>query len=151
MSVGDLRSQLQRDEGLRLYPYLDCCSKPWNQCTCKTKGHLTIGYGHNLDAHGLPEIVCAELLDQRIAASRAAVLARIPAAMTMTEPRRDVLVNMAYNMGIGGPLGFPDMLRAIEQQDWPAAAKAMLDSKWARQVGERAHRLADQMRDGVYR
>jgi lysozyme len=146
-----LREQIQRDEGFRPYPYLDCCSKPWNQCTCKVKGALTIGYGHNLDAHGLPESICAELLDQQISAARAAVLARVPVATRLDDARRDVLINMAYNLGISGLLGFHNLLHALGREDWPAAAAAMLDSKWARQVGDRAHRLADQMRDGIYR
>ena len=147
--VNSLTDQISRDEGLRIYPYLDCCGRAWNQCTCKVKGYLTIGYGHNLDAHGLPETLAAELRDQRIAECRAAVVARIPAAMTLDDVRRDVLVNMAYNMGIGGLLGFHEALQAITNGDWDKAAQAMLDSKWAHQVGIRAIRLAEQMKTGV--
>lgn len=138
MSVTDLRSQLQRDESLRLRAYQD------------EFGHLTIGYGHNIDAHGITERIASAILDEDIDRARADVLSRIPVSMGMDEVRRDVLINMSFNMGIGGLLGFKVLIRAIEQQDWKAAAEAMLDSKWARQVGERAFRLADQMRAGTY-
>jgi lysozyme len=40
------------------------------------------------------------------------------------------------------------MLAALEQGDYETAAKEMLDSKWARQVGDRANRLAKMMEDG---
>jgi lysozyme len=40
------------------------------------------------------------------------------------------------------------MFAALDREDWHASAAAMLDSKWARQVGKRATRLADMMRQG---
>lgn len=136
--IASLREQLQRDEGLRLRVYQD------------QYGHLTVGYGHNLDAHGVSEAIATALLEEDITRATSDVLSRIPAAMSLDEVRRAVLVAMAFNIGIGGLLGFTDLLAAIERQDWPAAAKAILESKYARQVGERAHRLADQMIEGVY-
>jgi hypothetical protein len=54
---------------------------------------------------------------------------------------------MAFNLGFGGLLKFPVMLRAVKEQRWDDAATAMLDALWARQVGARATRLAQQMRD----
>ena len=138
MTITGLLAQLQRDEGLRLHAYKD------------SVGVLTIGYGHNLEAHGITEAVASAILAEDIDRARADVLTRIPVSMALDEIRRDALINMAFNLGIVGLLRFTALLGALEQQDWPAAAQAMLDSKWARQVGERAHRLADQMRDGSY-
>ena len=136
--ITSLREQLQRDEGLRLRVYLD------------QYNHATVGYGHNLDAHGISEAIATALLEEDITRATADVLSRIPAAMSLDEVRRAVLVAMAFNIGIGGLLGFKDLLEALELQDWPASAKAILDSKYARQVGERAHRLAEQMVSGAW-
>jgi lysozyme len=47
-----------------------------------------------------------------------------------------ILVNMAFNMGIHGLMGFRNNLRLIEAGRWKDAAKEMLNSKWATQVGE---------------
>ena len=65
------------------------------------------------------------------------------------EVRAEVLVDMAFNMGVGGLLNFRKMLAAIDQGDFGVAADEMLNSQWARQVGKRAEHLARQMRMGV--
>lgn len=139
----DLRSQLIRDEGLRLRPYRD------------TEGKLTIGVGRNLDDRGVSFAEAELMLDNDIRLAQATVVARIPFAASLSEIRRSVLVNMAFNMGIGEPgksglLGFKKFLAAVEREEWEEAAKQMLDSKWRRQVGIRAERLAEQMRTGTW-
>jgi len=151
-----LREQLQRDEGCRLHAYRD------------TEGFLTIGFGHNLDADpalrdrlaaqcgGDPAQIVIDrataerLLDNDIAVAEDALYEALPWARTLDGPRRGVLINMAFNCGIGGLLGFRKMLAACQWGDWSTAAAEMLDSKWARQVGPRATRLAAQMREGVW-
>jgi lysozyme len=45
---------------------------------------------------------------------------------------------------------FSNMWDAIEDEDWDEASDQMLDSRWAKQVGRRAHRLADAMRTGEW-
>jgi len=65
-------------------------------------------------------------------------------------PRQGVLINMAFNMGFHGLLGFHDTLSAMAKQDWEAAAVDMENSLWAKEVGDRATRLAEQMRTGVW-
>jgi lysozyme len=39
-------------------------------------------------------------------------------------------------------------LAAIEAEDWATAATEMMDSRWAKQVGARAVRLAEMMEKG---
>lgn len=137
--VVDLRTQLMRDEGVRLRLYQDQFA------------HFTIGVGHNLDAHGISLKVAEQILEEDISRATADVLLKISCAVTMDEVRRAVLVNMAFNMGVGGLLGFKDFLALCAKDDWGAASLAMLDSKWARQVGERAHRLTDQLMSGEWK
>jgi lysozyme len=62
--------------------------------------------------------------------------------------RQSVVVNMVFNMGIVRFSGFKKMVAALEGHDYNEAAAQMLDSKWARQVGNRATRLAKIMREG---
>lgn len=133
-----LRDQLIRDEGLRLKPYKDGVGK------------LTIGVGRNLDDVGLSLGEAEYLLDNDIRRATSDVVARIPWCHTLDDVRFAVLVNMSFNLGIGGLLGFTKALAAMEKGEWQAAANAMLDSKWRRQVGIRAERLARQMETGVW-
>jgi lysozyme len=49
---------------------------------------------------------------------------------------------MIFNIGYTRVLGFKKMLAAIKRDDYQTAAKEMLDSNWARQVGNRATKLA---------
>ena len=53
------------------------------------------------------------------------------------EARSDVLISMAYQMGVDGLALFRGMLTAVTQRDFDAAANAMLDSLWARQTRAR--------------
>lgn len=64
--------------------------------------------------------------------------------------RQDVLINMCFNLGITRLKTFQKALAAMEAGDWDTAADEMLDSAWARQVGDRAKELAEQMRRGSY-
>lgn len=150
MSITNLREQLCRDEGTRLKPYLDCCSKSWRDCTCKVKGFLTIGVGRNLESDGISMAESDFLLDNSILAKRAEVLSRIPWALRLDEARREALVNIAYNCGVDGLLGFKHALAAMEAGDYAGAAAHFRDSKWHKQVGPRADRLCAQITDGEW-
>ncbi len=67
-----------------------------------------------------------------------------------SEARCDVLISMAYQLGVDGLSLFRGMLSAITQGDFNGAANAMLDSLWARQTPGRARRHAEVMRSGTY-
>ena len=59
-----------------------------------------------------------------------------------------VLANMAFNLGVDGLLGFRRMILAVDRGHYDQAAREMLNSKWARQVFNRAIRLAEMMAKG---
>lgn len=62
-----------------------------------------------------------------------------------------VLIELAFNIGINGLLNFKKMLAALDADDYVLAAKEMLDSKWASQVGSnRSNNMADRMKLGRY-
>lgn len=133
-----LKEQLRRDEGLRLKPYKD------------TLGILTIGVGRNLTDVGISAAEADLMLDNDIERIREPIARLCPWFHDLDEARQGVILNMGFNMGLGGILQFKKMIAALKEQDWERAAKEMKDSLWARQVHSRADRLAQQMRTGKW-
>lgn len=144
-----LEAALVRDEDRRLKPYLDCCGKYWRECTCPVKGKLTIGVGRNLDDAGISIAESDDLLDNDIDARIRECATAFVWFPTLDPPRQSVLVQMAFNLGIGGLKQFPLMLAAVARGDFAAAAMQMRQSRWATEVGARATRLALEMQTGV--
>ncbi len=68
----------------------------------------------------------------------------------LSPTRKDVLINMGYNLGVPGLMKFKNTLQTLYQEKYRETAEHMLDSLWARQVPARAKRLANQMRLGEY-
>jgi len=132
-----VKEQLIRHEGMRLKPY---------RCTA---GKLTIGVGRNLDDRGISKPEAMLLLDNDILNCETELLEHLPVVYTgLNETRKAVLINMCFNLGISGLLGFKNTLAFIGVRDFERAANNMLASKWAKQVGLRAIELSEQMRKG---
>lgn len=133
-----LSAQLVIDEDKRRLPY---------RCSA---GKLTIGVGRNLDDRGLSEDEIAYLLNNDIDLVEKELDRRLPWWREMTEARQTALANMAFNLGVPRLLGFVKTLDHMRARRYDAAAREMLDSTWAKQVGARARRLADLMRKGEF-
>lgn len=136
-----LRQQLIRDEDRIEHCYVD------------SEGYATIGVGHLIDERlggKLPAHIIDALLDYDIKEHTAALLAALPWVENLDAIRRAALINMAFNLGIPRMLKFVDALGAIRDGHYAQGAAHMLDSKWARQVGLRAHRLATQIETGEW-
>lgn len=69
------------------------------------------------------------------------VAAHLPWATSLSKPRWWVLVNMAFNMGIGNLLDFTATLAAFKAGDWHGALVGMEESAWYSQVRTRARTL----------
>jgi len=132
-----LEEQLIRDEGLRLKPYKD------------SVGKTTIGVGRNLDDVGISREEALTLLETDIDRASAWVRTQLPWSLNLNEARQAALVNMAFNMG-ERLTTFAQFLRKLQAEDYAGAAAEMLDSLWAKQVGDRAHRLASQIETGEW-
>lgn len=137
-NAAKLRLQLTRHEGLRLAPYID------------TRNRLTIGYGRNLSDVGISAAEAWFLLDNDIARAESRLSARYPWYDGLDPVRQAVLTNMAFNLGLSRLAGFTRMLSCVASGEWDGAAREMLASAWATQVGSRATELAQQMRSGVW-
>lgn len=120
---------LMRHEGMVLSPY---------HCT---SGKLTIGVGRNLDDVGISEIEAMMLLNSDIEKVEQQLVLKLPWVVTLPEHQKMVLINMAFNLGIGGLLKFHNMLSYLEKGDIGQVIVEMRNSRWATQVGHRVDDL----------
>lgn len=136
-----LNKELRRDEGVEYSPYED------------SVGIMTVGVGHNMKAKPIPADWTFPLTDDQIDQLLSEDLEEVFQGLDRNLPwwrglsyeRQRVLVNMAFNLGIKGLMGFKNTLANMKSGLYQSAADGMLASKWASQVGNRAKRLAAMM------
>jgi len=145
----NLIEQIMEYEGFREYPYIDPIvdvsdefRKQYNKLLPKL--NLTIGYGTLLP---ITKQEAEYLLVHRLNAIINEMKKECLVYDKLPKQAKEVLNNMAYNLGVPKLCGFKKMWRALEDDNYQAAAAEMLDSKWANDVGDRAIRLAEQMRN----
>ena len=134
--MSKLIEQLKRHEGFRSKPYK--CSE----------GFTTIGYGFNVDA-GIG-VNLAELILSHQVSTIEHGLNSLSWFGSLNEARQDVIINMVFNIGYDGFMQFKNTIKYLSEGYFEAAAKEMLDSRWAKQVGSRSIELSEQMRTGEY-
>lgn len=135
--MSKLEDMLTRHEGCSLKPYVDSVGKE------------TIGIGRCLEDVGISKDEALYLLKNDI--TRCQLEANsFPWFKTIDDTRQDVVVSMIFNLGLGGFSKFKKMIDAIAANDFKTAAKEMLQSAWAKQVGKRAYELSEMMRTGSY-
>lgn len=133
--------ELKLDEGCRLHAYLD------------TVGVWTIGWGYTGPEvnRGLvwTQKQADDALAHRVAGFEEDVARELPWSVTLDPVRKDVLAQLAYNLGIEGLKHWPVTLRAIRRGAWSeAAADILANPVWCGQVGRRAKRIASALRTG---
>lgn len=133
-----LHQLLRAHEGYRRHPYL---------CTA---GKLTIGIGRNLDDVGIDEIEALFLLDRDLQACLLDLQRIFPGFDDLAEARKHALTDLRFNVGPGGFRTFKRMIAAVSVCEFDKAAREMLASKWADQVGKRAEFDAKLMEFGYY-
>lgn len=130
-----LLNEIKELEGLRLKPYV-----------CPA-GKLTIGYGRNLDDKGITYEEAENLLYNDIIDVSSKLVNNVPFFEELPDAVQDVLVNMGFQMGVQGLLGFRKTLGYLKSKEWDKAADEMLDSSWAKQTPRRAKRLSNIIRN----
>lgn len=135
----NLIEQLIEEEGFKPYAYTD------------SLGYLTIGHGILIEKGkgGITEGESRFLLQNRVDRIKLDLAKHLPWLNSLSEPRRDALVMMAYQMGMEGLRKFHDMLAALEAGDYAKAADEAMDSTWAKQTPARAFRVSELIRHGV--
>lgn len=126
--------QLKRDEGWSGTPYQD------------TKGVWTVGYGTNLTVGSISKAAGVQMLMDRLQPVETACLA-LPIWSRLSEPRKGVLLNLGYALGVGGLMDFRKMHDWLKLGNYEQAAVEILDSDVAREQSQRYERLATQMRE----
>jgi hypothetical protein len=105
------------EEGRKPFAYNDATGKT---VTCQPGGNLSIGVGINLET-GLDATEIQWLFYHRAGLIETA-LSAFPWYTAADPVRQSVALDVAYNVGLHGLLGFPSMIHYYSVQDWPNAA-----------------------------
>ena len=141
--------QLQTDEGTKRNWQGEHVVYP------DTEGYLTAGIGHKLTEaelasgkYGKGIAVPQEQVDKWFKADLETANADVDALykdIKLDGTSREVLVNMAFNLGRTGLSKFEKMNEGFAAGDMKKVVREMKDSKWWGQVGDRSKRLAKQL------
>ena len=144
MDIEKLRADLELDEGVKHEIYLDHLGLP------------TFGIGHLVREED-PEYgweVGEPVSDDRVASAFEQDIQitiedcekLYPDFYELPEEAQLIIANMCFNLGYPRLSAFKGMKRGVDARDWNAAADEMVDSRWYRQVTNRADRLVQRMR-----
>jgi lysozyme len=127
-------------EGLSLKPYKD------------TLGFWTIGYGHKiLPSETFDKITEDEAMDilmTDVEIAKMQLAKTFPWVLGLDDIRREILVEMVFQLGLGGVGKFKKMLNALREKDFDTASREMLNSLWYKQTPKRCKELSELMRTG---
>ena len=143
MDLDKLQKELAEDEGCKYEVYLDHI------------GYKTFGIGHLCKATD-PENdmdvgteVSKERVDECFEADIAMTIEDCNILYSnfkdIPEEAQLVLANMMFNLGRPRLSRFLNLKAAVDTEDWMEASAQMMDSKWAKQVPNRAERLCSRM------
>ena len=145
MNVYKLREQLKIDEGCVNEIYTDHL------------GYPTFGIGHLIvesdpeNGKAVGTAVSDDRVDAAFDADVKVVLSECkvlyPDFDDLPEEAQQIIANMMFNLGRPRLSKFVGMKRGVDTKDWNTAADEMVDSRWYRQVGARAERLVNRMRE----
>ena len=144
MNIDELRQEIQNDEGRVNSVYLDHLSLP------------TIGIGHLIKEsdpeYGLPvgtvidDERINELFDQDIKVTLSECEQLYGNFNDLPEEVQKILANMMFNLGRPRLSKFRKLCKAVADRDWQECAIQMEDSRWHKQVTNRANRLISRMK-----
>ena len=145
MDIEKLREEIKYDEGSVNEIYLDHL------------GLATFGIGHLVtewdEEYGwevgtpVSEDRCNEVFDSDIQIVLADCEQLYPDFNELPEEVQRIIANMMFNMGRPRLSKFKGMKAGVDARDWNKAADEMVDSRWYRQVTNRAKRLVERMRN----
>lgn len=111
-------------------------------------GKLTIGYGRNIEDNGITFGEAEFMLHNDIMDVMVECQQAFPWFDSLDDARQLVVMNMVFNMGLPTFSKFKQTIAYISQGDYDRASTEMLDSAWAKQVGNRAIHLSQIMATG---
>lgn len=153
ININEAVQRLSMHEGIRLQAY---------RCPA---GFWTIGVGRNLETNpitaeeervvgdwrsGITKEAAFYLLRRDIARVEKECRQLIPFWKQLDDERQYALIDMAFNLGIGGLLKFKKMLSFLGVGNYRQAALECLASKYAKDTGRRAERIARTIETGRF-
>lgn len=130
-------AELRRHEGFRDRVYLD------------TVGKRTIGYGWNLDSDPMYREAADLQMKCKLEEIEQRLLLLYDWYPNLSQVRKDVVLNMCYNLGVEGFGKFRQTIWYLQNSRFAEAAQEMLRSRWSEQVGNRARYLANLIETGT--
>ena len=140
MSYSDLKARIKEHEGFVPKIYKD------------SLGFATIGYGHLvldtdhfIEGQSYPKEHLEKVFDGDFdtACSNANQLIK---DLPLHHQAKCVIIEMVFQLGIGGVSKFKNMWKALGEGDYQTASEEMLDSRWAKQTPKRATDLSNVMK-----
>ena len=140
MGYNDLKARIKKHEGYRDTIYKD------------SLGFSTIGYGHLVlqtdryekgVTYRKKDLEKVFDTDFNTAKSNANQLIE---GLPIHHQAKCVIIEMVFQLGIGGVSKFKKMWKALKQNNYKIASEEMLDSRWAKQTPKRAEELSNVMK-----
>ena len=134
-------AMLRKHEGVETHAY---------KCTAEK---TTIGVGRNIDPDGgigLSNDEIDYILNNDVKRVNIELVDTFSWYKNLDTPRKDAMMDMCFNMGLPRLKQFKKSLAAMASSDYEMAAAEFLDSRWARQVGNRAITVTNIIRSGEY-
>jgi GH24 family phage-related lysozyme (muramidase) len=140
MIFEQVKERIKKHEGFRNTVYLD------------SLGKATIGYGH-LITKGDNFIVGKEYSKEELDAlfdkdfdTACDQAIGLVGSFNICEDALGVVIEMVFQLGIGGVSKFKNMLEALRESDYANAAVHILASNWHKQTPKRCEELAEVLR-----
>jgi len=135
-----LVEMLRRHEGVRDKVYM--CSA----------GYETIGVGRNISESGLglSDEEIDYLLNNDINRCREELSKEYFWFNTLDVVRKEALIDLSFNIGQTRLRGFVKALSYMAENNFEKAGDEFYDSRWAKQVGDRALELCQMIKSGEY-
>ena len=107
----------------------------------------TIGYGFTIKDLELDEDICEIILERKLKELETRVNLKFKWFMYMPQEIKDVVMEMCYQLGVGGVSKFKKTIAYLQNKQWEEASVEMLDSLWAKQTPNRAKELSNRVKE----
>lgn len=134
MDLEKVKKRLIEEEGKKHFPY-----------TCSAN-RLTIGVGRNIQDRGISDITIDQMLEEDIDICLGELRQNLSWFDNAPSGIQDVLIDLAFNMGVPKLLMFSKTLEYIRTSQYKKAGDELLRSRYATTVPARAGRNADLIR-----
>ena len=132
-----LIESVKKNEGYRSMVYKD------------SLGIDTIGYGFAIKDLELEEDICEEILVRKLKDLQSSIKKKFHWFEDMPPQIKDVVMEMCYQLGVGGFSKFRKTISYLENKQFKHASAEMLDSLWAKQTPNRAKALSNIVKEVV--